>query len=435
VTSIDAAPRRRFPHAARHLTVELFDGQCLAASDWPSITAGCDLQMHVYQSREFLDVWMSTIGRARGIECHLVVIRDRDKGPVLYLPLAIETKYNVRLLRFMDGGVADFNGPILLAGQGLTREEFARVWAEILSLLPKIDAIDLQKISRTVSRAVNPLCYLECHSYKSSGHAIRLGGLHQELYARPSVARMRKKLRRQHERLHEIGSTDFTINPAVSDCGRVIDSLIDLKHQQYLRTTGRDFFAMAGVVDFYRAMARPERLGRISHLSALTCGSEVVSAHLGFIGREQFYYVLPAFDTHYRSFAVGHMLLHHLIEQCFEQGYKTFDLGEGDFSYKARWATHRLPLCAFEQALTAAGLLYLQMRRVRHAVGVDRIYDWYARRRFGSSAEVHSAGTLELTHEERTQEERSQDPWTEIGDKVPSQREARQSYTVTTDAS
>jgi CelD/BcsL family acetyltransferase involved in cellulose biosynthesis len=160
-------------------------------------------------------------------------------------------------------------------------------------------------------------------------------------------------------------------NPPPAQLSWVVESLIDLKRQQYLRTTGRDFFHAPGIYDFYRKMMEPRRLGRISDISALTCGDKIVSAHLGFLGQRRFYYVLPAFDTNYRSLAVGHLLLDHMVQRCDRAGFAVFDLGEGDYAYKHKWATHRLPLLVFEQAMTASGRLYRQLRRVRRAVGLS----------------------------------------------------------------
>ncbi len=121
--------------------------------------------MYAFQSREFLDVWMSTIGKARGSECYLVVVKDEDRRPLLYLPLAIETRFNVRLLRFMDAGVSDYNAPILGSDHKLTHQQFDRVWSDIVALLPKFDAFDLQKIPSDVLGRFNPLTYLDGECY------------------------------------------------------------------------------------------------------------------------------------------------------------------------------------------------------------------------------------------------------------------------------
>jgi CelD/BcsL family acetyltransferase involved in cellulose biosynthesis len=164
-SGLGRVPRRRF-------TVALFDGDNLAASGWPSIEAGPELLMYVYQSREFLEVWMASIGKARRARGFLVVVRNSANDPVLYLPLVIETKFNSRILRFMDGGVADFNAPILAAGQELTRGEFMTIWSDLLSQLPAIDLIDLKKIAGDVCGARNPLTYLVFRTYESSENAI-----------------------------------------------------------------------------------------------------------------------------------------------------------------------------------------------------------------------------------------------------------------------
>ena len=85
--------------------------------------------MYVFQSREFLGIWLNTIGKAGRIEPYLVVVKDGDGRPILYLPFVIETKFNIRLLRFMDCGVADYNAPIVAAGMALSRQEFNALWS------------------------------------------------------------------------------------------------------------------------------------------------------------------------------------------------------------------------------------------------------------------------------------------------------------------
>jgi CelD/BcsL family acetyltransferase involved in cellulose biosynthesis len=164
------------------------------------------------------------------------------------------------------------------------------------------------------------------------------------------------------------------MNPSGQQWHDVMDRLTEVKRKQYLRTTARDFFAAPGVLDFYQEIAAPERLGRISHLSALTCGRDIVAAHLGFVGRDRFYYVLPGFDTVYRPFAPGLILLERLMEQCVDQGYQTFDLGEGDYAYKDTWTTNRVPLWNYEHGLTSVGRMYGRLRRARRFVQLGRLY-------------------------------------------------------------
>ena len=373
MTVIDLPPRGR----VTSFKVELFAGGNLAAADWPSIADDRDLQMHIFQSREFLDIWLDTIGKASGIEPYFIVVRDAEERPVLYLPLTIETKFNVRLLRFMDCGVADYNAPIVAADRALSRQEFHEVWADVLALLPGFDVIDLKKIASDVAGAVNPLAYLDCTPFGESGHSIVLTRLRDQTDTRRSVVRLRRKLQSCAKGLNQIGETRFIVNPTAAEAARVAERLLELKRRKYQRTSTPDFLAAPGVERFYREMISPARLGKISHLSALTIGDAVAAAHLGFIGRGRFYYIFTAYDTAFGRHRVGHLLLQHLIDQSVAQDFDTFDLGIGDASYKNKWATHRLALHSHQRAVTAAGRVYLQMRRVRRFVSASGIRTWF----------------------------------------------------------
>jgi len=373
VTVIDLPPRGRV--ARTPFKVELVAGGNLA--DWPSIADDRDLRMYIFQSREFLDIWLDTIGKASRVEPYFVVVRDADGRPVLHLPLIIETKFNVRLLRFMDCGVADYNAPIVAADRTLSRQEFHDVWADVLALLPSFDVIDLKKIATDVTGAVNPLTYLDCVPFGESGHVIALTRLRDQTDTRRAVARQRRKLQTHAKGLSQIGEPRFIVNPDASEAAPLIERLLELKRRKYQRTSTPDFLTAPGVEHFYRQMMSPGRLGTISHLSALTIGDTVASAHLGFIGRGRFYYIFPAYDTQFGRYRVGHLLLQHLIDQSVTQDFDTFDLGIGDASYKNKWATHRVALHSHQRAVTAAGRIYLQMRRVGRLVRASGIRTWF----------------------------------------------------------
>jgi CelD/BcsL family acetyltransferase involved in cellulose biosynthesis len=259
----------------------------------------------------------------------------------------------------------------------LSRQEFHEVWADVLARLPSFDVIDLKKIASDVAGAVNPLTYLDCTPLGDSGHGIVLTRLRDQTDTRRAVVRLRRKLQSSAKGLTQIGEPRFIVNPGASEAARLTERLLELKRRKYQRTSTPDFLAAPGVERFYREMMNPARLGTISHLSALTVGDTVASAHLGFIGRGRFYYIFPAYDTQFGRYRIGHLLLQHLIDQSVTQDFDTFDLGIGDASYKNKWATHHLALHSHERAVTAAGRVYLQMRRVGRFVSASGIRTWF----------------------------------------------------------
>jgi CelD/BcsL family acetyltransferase involved in cellulose biosynthesis len=251
------------------------------------------------------------------------------------------------------------------------------VWAEILALLPSFDIIDLKKIAGDVAGALNPLSYLDCTPFGDSGHGIVLTRLRDQTDTRRAVVRLRRKLQTHAKGLSRIGEPRFIVNPAAAEAARVAERLLELKRRKYQRTSTPDFLTAPGVERFYREMMSPGRLGTISHLSALMIGDTVASAHLGFIGRGRFYYIFPAYDTEFGRHRVGHLLMEHLIDQSVAQDFDTFDLGIGDASYKNKWATYHLAVYNHERAVTAAGRVYLQMRRVGRFVSASGIRTWF----------------------------------------------------------
>ena len=374
VTVLDLPRRQRA--AQPSFKVELISSERLA-SNWPSIADSCDVTMYVYQSREFLDVWMKTIGHAGRIECYFVVIKDHDAEPVLYLPLAIETRFNIRFLRFMDCGVADYNAPVVCARRKLTRQEFDAIWTEVLALLPSFDVVDLKKIASDISGVFNPLAYLDCSQHRESGHLLQfVRSAQADGCGRPSPD-LKRKLGRELRKLGEIGDVEFIVNPAGTVAEEFIERLFELKRRKYRQTNTADFLGVPGVADFYRQIASSQQLGKIGHLSALLIDHTVVSAHLGFVGRGRFHYIFPAYDAAYARYRPGHLLLNYLVNQATHQGFEAFDLGVGDEAYKISWATERIALYDHERAITTAGQLYLQMRRVRRFVKSGGVRTWF----------------------------------------------------------
>jgi CelD/BcsL family acetyltransferase involved in cellulose biosynthesis len=373
VTVLDL-PRQQ--HARTSFKIELFAGNNFAECNWPSIADERDLQMYIFQSREFIEIWTSTIGKANSIEPFLLVVRNNSDEPVLYLPLAIETKFNLRILRFMDCGVADYNAPILKAGLSLSPQEFKSLWGRALALLPSFDVIDLTKIAGDVSGAVNPLTYLDCTSHRESGHSLLLKGTGAAAGGSASAG-LRRKLDREYRKIAERGAVEFIVKPAGDLADAVTEKLFALKRQKYMQTKISDFLAMPGVANFYRAVAGAE----IGHLSALLIDQTVVSAHIGYTGRGRFYYILPAYDEAFGRHRPGHLLLRELIDRSAQQENEMFDFGIGDEAYKAAWADHHLPLYEHECAITTAGKVYLQMRRVRRFVKSSGIRSWFRRAR------------------------------------------------------
>jgi CelD/BcsL family acetyltransferase involved in cellulose biosynthesis len=190
---------------------------------------------------------------------------------------------------------------------------------------------------------------------------------------------LKQKLGRELRKLGETHALEFIVNPAGPKAEEFTQKLFNLKRQKYQETNTPDFLDAPGVADFYRQIASPQQLGKIGHLSALVVDNVPVSAHLGFIGRGRFYYIMPAYDAAYARHRPGHLLLNYLVDRTNKQDFETFDLGVGDEAYKISWATEHIALYDHQDAKTIAGQVYLQMRRIRRFAQSGRVRTWFRR--------------------------------------------------------
>src|SRR5450759_3425056 len=80
---------------------------------WPRTDDVGPARCYAFQCADILEVWHDTIGAARRTQALFVAIVDAEDRPLMLLPLGIERRHGLRALTFLDGGVSDYNAPIV----------------------------------------------------------------------------------------------------------------------------------------------------------------------------------------------------------------------------------------------------------------------------------------------------------------------------------
>ncbi|HJS88086.1 MAG TPA: hypothetical protein VJ779_21750, partial [Acetobacteraceae bacterium] len=132
-----------------------------------------------------------------------IVLVSRSATPVLLLPLCVVQRGPVRSLEFMDGGVSDYNAPVLSGpAAGLGAPAFAVLFGRILHVVPRHDCILLRRMPAEVGGAPNPLLGLSRHlcPEEEVGHRVPLDPV-RELACCPlrEAAKKRRRLARSHQ--------------------------------------------------------------------------------------------------------------------------------------------------------------------------------------------------------------------------------------------
>jgi CelD/BcsL family acetyltransferase involved in cellulose biosynthesis len=308
------------------------------ADVWPSLNQQGRHCAYAFQTREVLEVWLDTIGIARKTQPLFVRVDSDDGAPLMLAPLGVERRRGLRILGFLDGGVCDYNAPVLFPGaESIDAEAFGRLWNSIAEKLPQFDAALFDKIPTAVDEMRNPFKALAPTSDFNSGHLVRLDGAEEGGDAAPS--------------------------PRFSNTDRKWRQ----KTRRYLDTRGVDGFDRPGYRGYYRVMTDRFLSSGGVQLSALLLDGAPIATQWAVITPDRFYSLMPAFEVGPSArHSPGLLHLEETIAWCVRERIAILDLGVGDELYKLRIANARLPLFRGEYAATLAGRAYLAALAARH---------------------------------------------------------------------
>ena len=143
---------------------------------WPRTDWGRQAHYYAFQCADVLQVWCDTVGKARGTRALFVAVSDDLGRPMLLLPLGIERQRSrVRILRFLDGGVCDYNAPVVFEPRRRWgRETLERLWRELIHALPRFDIAEFEKMPADVCGVPNPLIDLGVVPSADLGHSVSI---------------------------------------------------------------------------------------------------------------------------------------------------------------------------------------------------------------------------------------------------------------------
>lgn len=143
---------------------------------WPRIGRPCSAHAHIFQTAELLQLWCATIGKARRVAPLFLRIDDASGEPVMLAAFGLERRAGgVRVLTFLDGGVSDYNAPVLLTHRSTTIAP-DKLWRALRHALPSFDVAILDKMPELVLGGLNPLSQLAPEATPPSAHVIQLHG-------------------------------------------------------------------------------------------------------------------------------------------------------------------------------------------------------------------------------------------------------------------
>lgn len=378
---------------SRSFTVSVSEDFHSLPDVWPSLTEPGDAICFPFQCRDVIATWASTIGWARNAKAAMVVVREShgEQRPLMLLPFCVESRRGVRVLRFVDGEISDYNAPVLFPWTpDWDATAFVGVWRQILKALPQVDLIALEKMPETVLGRRNPLALLDTSDWECACHAAQLGGSWAEFAAeRTSPPKRYLRYQRSLQRSTDVvySAVKAVEDPAATQ--EALDHLFRQKQRRFEETRVPGFEAGDGRKDFYTAMTMSPLTGGNVHLSVLKADSDVLGTQWGIVFGDRYYYLICGNEVgEWAKYSTGRMVNEAMLEWCHDQGLAVADFGIGDEAYKFEFCDLHTPLFAYVSAQSVKGKAALAGGRFVEAVRGTALYQklrpykWVALRAF-----------------------------------------------------
>jgi CelD/BcsL family acetyltransferase involved in cellulose biosynthesis len=326
---------------------------------WPRSGRLLGARCHPFQHADFLAVWCATIGRERGTKPFFIAVMNKTEQPIALLALGLESRFGIRIMSFLDGGVSDYNGPVLFPDNGcLHGQLIERIFELLERVLPKYDVLILNKMPKRVLDQGNPFVTPGTAHFWQSGYVLPVQNGWSETIER-GLPRA-KDMRRKRRRLEALGTMTYHVAATPEERDRFLKAMMRQKSGRYLQTRGIDGFDSPGYRAFFSSATRSFADSGLLHLSAITVDDTILAVHWGYRVEDRFYYMMPSYETSgWDRYSPGRLLLNRLIEWSANNGVRLFDQGIGDEPYKLEYCDDTIPLYSYERAQTGRGKLHI----------------------------------------------------------------------------
>mgnify|MGYP002631945183 CR=1 FL=1 len=350
-----AAPAKAAPDN-RIARVAVFHDMASAEPHWRALEASGANLGTPYQAYDFLTLWQHHVGAGLGVTPFIVTGFNASGAPLFVWPLGRRRLAGMTVVEFLGGKHANFNMALWRrdAAAELTAADLDRV---IAGLAPQADLILLKNQPLTWAGATNPFALLARQPSASFGYSGALTPDFDALFRARTNAAARKKMRKKERALAEFGEVRFARASGAAEIRQVLDVFFKQKAARMQALGVPDVFAEPGVRRFIEsAAAEPPGDGEPPiELYSLAVDNIIVATMGGIAGGGRFCAMFNSIaQGRYTVESPGEQLIVHLVRQCCERGFETFDLGTGEAKYKKLFCGDPEPLFDSYWPLSAA---------------------------------------------------------------------------------
>lgn len=328
--------------------IELFSdlGACEAA--WRKL-ARLGAVASPYQGYDWVRLWHQQVSPHGGMTPCLIAGFDAADEPMFLWPLVRDTFGPFRIATFFGGKHATINMALWRRdiADGFTAADVNGVLARIAGMAPDLDFLLLFNQPHRWSDAANPFALLPWHRSTEDNFVLRLGGAGAEILERELSGSMRSRLRNKERKLQKLKDYRYIRATTAQEVDFQLASFFAQKADKLTALGLHNVFADPGVEEFVRAACH-EGLDAgtpVIELHALEGDGEMLAMFSGINDGQRF---TSMFNSHTGSDNARHspglILLQHLVADCADRGFSSFDIGPGEARYKSSFCKELEPI-------------------------------------------------------------------------------------------
>lgn len=298
-----------------------------------------------FQRRAWLEPWYATLGGEPGVTPCPIVVRESGGRIAVLLALVIRKAGLLRVIEPADGGITDYNAPILGPAAPTDADGAARLWSALQTLRLPADVLRLPRMPATIHGRPNPLALLPGATPSAMfGSLIGLEG-DFEGFLRSRGKHFRKEVNRTFRVLERHGPWRFVAPDDPVEAQRILAVLHDQQTRR-MREAGKPYMLDRSDVraHYERALALGLAEGA-ARVFALAVNDEIVAAVLGIVDADRFLLLRIAnAGERWKHCSPGRLVVAETMRWLMAHGFTGLDLTIGDYPFKRQFDPVPVPL-------------------------------------------------------------------------------------------
>jgi CelD/BcsL family acetyltransferase involved in cellulose biosynthesis len=335
--------------------IEIIDDLAAAEPAWRGLLRDGAIASP-YQNFDLAMLWQRHVGAPQGAVPLLVTGYGGDDEPIFLLPFCRQRKGPFTVAEFFGGKHCTINMAIwrrdFIAAAGTA--DMARILDHVGHA--GVDLLTLFNQPYTWQGFRNPLALLAHQRGTEDNFRLSLGASGEEIVKLQISATMRGRLRTKERKLASLSGYRHGRVTAPAHVDRCLDAFFVQKSARLAALGVKNVFDEPGVEAFLRAACHHGlESGRpLIELYALECDAMMLALYSGIHDGRRFTSMFNSYALgEHARWSPGLILLQHLVADCADRGFESFDVGAGEARYKSFFCKEVEPL--FDSILPLSG--------------------------------------------------------------------------------